>query len=89
MHVVAVIANARQSVYIARMSTNLLAEIEQFLEETGMSSYSLGYRSVRNGRLVDRLRLGRRVWPETQQAVRAYMRSTKADTCRKQAKRTA
>ncbi len=60
------------------MSTKLLHEIEDFLTETGMSAYTFGYEAVRNGRLVERLRIGRRVWPETQSEVRAFIRSERA-----------
>lgn len=55
------------------MSATLLSEIETFLAETGMSEYRFGYRAVKNGRLVNRLRDGRRVWPETVDAVRGFM----------------
>lgn len=64
------------------MGTNsLLADIEAFLAETGMSAAYFGFRAVRNYRLVDRLRqqatpaLGRpaRVWPDTEDRIRAFM----------------
>lgn len=64
------------------MNTSLLSDIENFLAETGMSPYRFGFESVKNGRLVERLREGRtpggkpaRVWPETEMQIRAYMRA--------------
>lgn len=62
------------------MST-LLSDIERFLAETGMGEYRFGYLAARNGRLVERLRVGTtekrgkpvRVWPETEQQIRAFM----------------
>lgn len=56
------------------MSTKLLSEIEVFQAETGVDDYRIGFNSVKNGRLVERLRAGGRVWPETEKAVRAYLR---------------
>lgn len=60
------------------MNTKLLSEIEQFMAETGMGAYSFGFEAVKNGRLVERLRSGRRIWPETQSAVRAFMRTERS-----------
>lgn len=57
------------------MTQQLLSEIREFLRETSMSGYRFGIRAVKNGRLVDRLEAGRRVWPETEIEVRAFMRS--------------
>lgn len=55
------------------MSTHLLSEIEQFLREVPMSEFRFGLRAAKNGRLVERLRDGRRVWPETDSQVRAFI----------------
>lgn len=67
------------------MSATLLSDIEEFLSETGMSPYRFGFESVKNGRLVERLREGRtpggktvRVWPDTEAQIRAYMRLEKS-----------
>jgi hypothetical protein len=57
------------------MTQNLLSEIREFLSETGMSAYRFGYRAVKNGRLVERLEAGRRIWPETEIEARAFMRA--------------
>lgn len=60
------------------MNSTLLAEIERFLAETGMSEAQF-CRAVGNGRLFERLRAtGKRgkpgrLWPETEAQVRAVM----------------
>jgi hypothetical protein len=38
-----------------------------------MGDFRFGLLSSRNGRLLERLRAGRRVWPETEAQVRAFM----------------
>ncbi len=67
------------------MATTLLTEIDAFLSETGMTPYSFGYTSCRNGRLVERLRAGTtpegrpvRIWPETEQQIRKFIRTERA-----------
>lgn len=55
------------------MHKALLSEIDRFLGETGMSEYQFGIASVSNGRLVERLRAGRRVWPETEARVLSFI----------------
>ena len=57
------------------MRQNLISEIKDFLAETGLSAYRFGFLAVRNGRLVERLESGKRVWPETEAEVRAFIRS--------------
>lgn len=59
------------------MST-LLPDIERYLQQTGMSPSRFGYKAARNSRLVERLRDGRRVWPETEQQVVAFMAANPA-----------
>ena len=66
MHVVACIAYARDCVYIVFMSKKLLEEIEAFLSETGTGTFRFGIKAAKNGRLIERLRAGGRVWPETE-----------------------
>lgn len=56
------------------MTNNFRDEVEEFLKRTGMSAYRLGWLAVKNGRFVERLRAGRRFWPETEVEVRAFMR---------------
>lgn len=60
------------------MKEHLLSEIEEFLRETGISEYRFGFLAVRNGRLVERLRAGRRIWPETEAEVREFISEARA-----------
>lgn len=52
---------------------NLLTEIEEFCEEFSLGNYTFGYKAIKNGRLVDRLRNGGRVWPDTERRIRDFM----------------
>jgi hypothetical protein len=55
------------------MSNSLLSEIEAFLADSGMSPSYFGRCACGNTELVDRLQSGKRVWPETEVRVRAWM----------------
>lgn len=57
------------------MKKTLLSEIDAFRAISGLSDYTFGLRAARNGRLVQRLRDGGRVWPETEAMVRSFIRS--------------
>jgi len=59
------------------MRKNLINEIDQFLSETGMGPHRFGMLAASNGRLVERLRAGRRIWPETEKQVRAFMKAAR------------
>jgi len=52
------------------MTQPIIKEIEKFLSETGLSEHRVGFLLAKNGKLVERLRAGRRVWPETEQMIR-------------------
>lgn len=52
------------------MKNTLLSEIENLMAETGLSADRVGFLVARNARLVERLRAGRRVWPETEMSIR-------------------
>lgn len=52
------------------MANELLSELETLMAETGLSAHRVGILCASNGRLIDRLREGGRVWPETEQGVR-------------------
>jgi len=67
----------------------LLAEIEAFLADTGMGESYFGKRAANNSEIVARLRAGKRVWPETETRVRAYIMSRRADDRRKRHNRDA
>jgi hypothetical protein len=59
-------------------NASLLREIEEFLAVKPMGEAYFGKCAARNSELVRRLREGRRVWPETEMAVRAYILSQRA-----------
>lgn len=58
-----------------KTSQKLLAEIEQFLAETGMGERYFGKAAMTTSDLVLRLRRGGRVWPETEAKAREFMRA--------------
>jgi hypothetical protein len=60
------------------MSAPLLSDIDDFLRETGMSPGYFGWRAASNWRLVERLRDGRRIWPETEAQIRDFMISERS-----------
>jgi hypothetical protein len=51
----------------------LLEELEKFILDTGLSEHRVGVLLARNGRLVPRLRGGKRIWPETETRIREAM----------------
>lgn len=55
------------------MRNHLLHEIEAFLSDTGMGPSYFGKQAVGNSEIVPRLRAGRRVWPETESRIRAFI----------------
>ncbi|PJN94412.1 hypothetical protein CNY89_14670 [Amaricoccus sp. HAR-UPW-R2A-40] len=61
------------------MHQNLITEIDEFLAETGLSGYRFGLLAAKNGRLVDRLKGGGRVWPETEAQVLGFIRQRRAE----------
>lgn len=52
----------------------LLTEVESYLAASGMSPTAFGDASLKDRHFVRQLRAGRRVWPETADKVRAFMR---------------
>lgn len=65
------------------MSKPIINEVEQFLTDTGLSEHRVGFLLARNGKLVERLRAGRRIWPETEKMIRdaiARERARRAQT---------
>lgn len=59
---------------MANPKSSLLSEIEAFLAETGMGESYFGKRAVGNSELVSRLRKNGRVWPETAERARDFMK---------------
>ena len=54
-------------------TAQLLAEIEAFLERTGMAATTFGQKILRNSKLLDRLRAGGTVTLETAEIIRRFM----------------
>lgn len=52
---------------------DLIEEIDAFLEKTKMGETYFGRKAARNTELVKRLKNGKRIWPETEQAVRDFI----------------
>lgn len=52
---------------------NLATDIEKFLSETGLAESTFGEKALNDRHFVKQLRKGRRVWPETEQKIRAFM----------------
>jgi hypothetical protein len=57
----------------------LLDDIEAFLETHNLGHRSFGVGAVNDGHFVEDLRNGRRVWPETEAKVRAFMKAFKSE----------
>lgn len=55
------------------MKSALLTAIEDFQLQHGMTDYQIGFSAARNGRLIERLRAGGRVWPETEEKIRSWL----------------
>jgi hypothetical protein len=51
----------------------LLADIEAFLAEADMAETTFGLGALKDGKVIAQLREGRRLWPETEAKVRAFM----------------
>lgn len=57
----------------------LLQEIHDFLAETGMGATYFGKKAASNSELVARLESGGRVWPETEEKIRAFISSQRRE----------
>lgn len=73
--------------------TELLSEIDAFLAECGMSERTFGFQAANNFALVPRLRAAKaegrkaRIWPETADEVRSYIRSVRQGAPKTQRRR--
>lgn len=52
---------------------DLIHEIEAFLSQTGMGPTYFGKKAVGNSEVLDRLKSGGRVWPDTEDKLRAFI----------------
>ncbi len=57
----------------------LLARIDQFKADTGMSDTAIGLGALKDGKFVTELRAGRRCWPETAEKVLSYLASVETE----------
>lgn len=55
------------------MDTKLLSEIEDFMRAEKIGEHRFGILAANNGRLVERLRAGGRIWPDTADRIRDFM----------------
>ena len=55
------------------MHTQLLEDVERCRAEMGLSEHRFGILAAKNGRLIERLRSGGRIWPETEAKIRAFL----------------
>ena len=65
------------------MSTDLLHEIDAFLAERKIGDHRFGVLAINNGRLLERLRSGGRIWPETADKIRRFIELEREALCTK------
>lgn len=61
------------------MRSEILPAIEAFMRAEKIGEHRFGILAANNGRLVERLRAGRRIWPETEDQVRSFIVSRRPD----------
>ena len=68
--------SSRHAIIVSGMSERekLIEEIDRFVARTGVAESRLGMEAVGNPSFVLRLRKGKRIWLDTADKVRAYMR---------------
>lgn len=66
------------------MRRDLLSEIDAFLEAEKIGEHRFGILAANNGRLVERLRSGGRVWPDTEEKVRLFIDARRPERSRKE-----
>lgn len=67
------------AVGMSKHHPELLAEIEAFAAEAGMSEITFGRRAMSDPHFVRDVRNNRQLWPATQDKVRAFMRDWKPE----------
>lgn len=60
------------------MKNDLLKAVEAFQRDAGLSDHRVGWLLAKNGRLIQRLRGGGRIWPETVDAITAAIKEERA-----------
>lgn len=61
------------------MQAALLSDIKSFLAETGMGPSYFGKVSCGNSEVVARLERGRRIWPDTEEKIRAFIERSRSE----------
>jgi hypothetical protein len=89
MNVMACIDAHAKACKPSAMEQPLLTEVERFITATGLSDHRAGMVLCKNGKLVERLRAGRRIWPETAQMVRDAIARETAARCAPEASEAA
>lgn len=59
--------------------TDLLTDIEAFIEAQGVSPTRFGEEALGDRHFVKQVRAGRRCWPETEAKVRLYMATYRSE----------
>lgn len=67
------------NVDMSKHHPELLAEIESFVAEAGMSEVTFGRKAMSDPHFVRDVRNNRQLWPATQHKVQTFMREWKAD----------
>jgi len=67
--------SALEDIQADMAANSLLDDIDAFLSETGMGASYFGKVAAGNSEIVHRLRKGKRVWPETETKVRAFIKA--------------
>lgn len=57
------------------MTHPILHDIDLFLRRTNLSETYFGRQAANDWKLIAQLRKGRRLWPQTEQRIRAFMDS--------------
>ena len=65
--------------------TPFLADVDRFLTASKMAESAFGRAAVNDWKFITQLRAGRRVWPETDAKIRAFMANHVATVEQKEA----
>lgn len=67
--------------------TQFLTDIEHFISTAGISESTFGFKAVNDGKFVKRIRHGGRMYRETEEKVRRYMRTHSPTTTTQEERR--
>ena len=60
---------------MTRPHEKLIGEIDAFITKTGIGETYFGAKAINNSALVARLKDGRRIWPDTEAEIRAFIKT--------------